>query len=135
LINQFVKRETSVQLSLEKEQQQLTAFYSDLEQVAGRVDPTLKSHTAALLVQASKKLAALEKKMLRAEKRKFEAEQRKLHQLKEELFPHQNLQERTENLMRYYAAWGKDFIEQVYKHSLSLEQRFEILEVSSDEKA
>jgi len=37
------------------------------------------------------------------------------------------LQERMDNLMYYYAKWGKEFIQQVYQHSLSLEQEFVVI--------
>ncbi|MFZ1453760.1 MAG: bacillithiol biosynthesis BshC, partial [Ferruginibacter sp.] len=72
----------------------------------------------------------LEKKMLRAEKKKFEAQQRQLHKLRSQLFPHNNLQERIENFMPFYAKWGKDFIKIIYDNSLALEQEFVILEES-----
>ena len=65
--------------------------------------------------------------MLRAEKRKFEEQQRQIHAIKEKLFPKNGLQERIDNFMYYYAKWGKDFIHQVYQHSLTLENEFVIL--------
>jgi len=37
------------------------------------------------------------------------------------------LQERYENVSYYYALWGKDFIRELYKHSLALEQEFVVL--------
>ena len=65
--------------------------------------------------------------MLRAEKRKFTDQQRQIHTIKEDLFPKDGLQERIDNFMYYYAKWGKDFIQQLYQHSLALEQEFVIL--------
>ena len=129
LLNVLVKRDSEVQLSLEKERNELGGFYDRLFLTAGAVDPTLEKHTASLHAQAIKKIEALEKKMLRAEKKKFEAQQRQLHKLKTQLFPHGNLQERIENFMPFYAKWGSDFIKSVYDHSLALEQEFIILEV------
>ena len=78
-------------------------------------------------MQAAKKISVLEKKMLRAEKKKFEAQQRQLHKIKSQLFPNDNLQERMDNLLVYYAKWGKEFIEMIYKNSPGLEQQFIIL--------
>ena len=66
--------------------------------------------------------------MLRAEKKKFAAQQRQLQKIKTQLFPNNNLQERTDNLMPYYAKWGKDFIKMIYENSKGLEQEFGILE-------
>lgn len=128
LLNILVKRDSEVQLSLEKEKQALQAFYQKLRTTAGTVDPTLNAHTEALGKQAQRKLDALEKKMLRAEKKKFEAQQRQLDKLKTRLFPHDNLQERIENLMYFYAKWGRNFIKIAFDHSLALEQEFVTLE-------
>jgi uncharacterized protein YllA (UPF0747 family) len=127
-MNVLVKRDSEVQLSLEKEKQLVHAFYADLKKTAGAIDITLQPHTEALEKLAIRKIEALEKKMLRAEKKKFEAQQRQLHKLRSQLFPHNSLQERIENLMPFYAKWGKGFIKSIYNNSLSLEQEFVILE-------
>jgi bacillithiol biosynthesis cysteine-adding enzyme BshC len=128
LMNVLVKRDSEVQLSLEKEKQLVHAFYADLKKTAGAIDITLQPHTEALEKLAIRKIEALEKKMLRAEKKKFEAQQRQLHKLRSQLFPHNSLQERIENLMPFYAKWGKGFIKTIYENSLALEQEFVILE-------
>ena len=129
LMNVLVKRDSAVQLSLEKERQAIHAFYAQLKNTAGAVDITLQPHTEALEKLALKKLDALEKKMLRAEKKKFEARQRQLHKLKAQLFPHDNLQERIENFMPFYAKWGTGFIKALYSNSLALEQEFVVIEL------
>jgi bacillithiol synthase len=128
LINTLVKRESIVQLSLQKEQQALYDIYQKLKTISTAVDATLAKHTEALQVQALKKIAILEKKMLRAEKKKFEVQQRKLHKLKTALFPNNNLQERIENIIPFYAKWGDDFIKTIYENSLGLQQEFVVLE-------
>ncbi len=127
LIIQLVKRESSLQLSLDNEQMQLAAFYDNLKAIAGKIDITLQAHTKTLQIQALKKLAALENKMLRAEKKKFEAGQRQLKKIKAQLFPNNNLQERVDNLLPYYAKWGKGFIRMIYDHSKGLDQEFGVL--------
>ncbi|MEO6733501.1 MAG: bacillithiol biosynthesis cysteine-adding enzyme BshC [Ferruginibacter sp.] len=127
IINQLVKRDSQLQLSLTNEQLQLTVLYDQLKAIAGKVDITLEAHTVALQTQALKKLAALEKKILRAEKRKFEEEQVKLKKIKAALFPNNNLQERVDNMMLYYAKWGKEFIRMIYGHSKGLDQEFVVL--------
>ncbi len=128
LMNQLVKRESGLQLSLKNEMQTLEGFYTTLQHTATAIDSSLQKHTAALQTQALKKITALEKKMLKAEKKKFEAQQRQLQKLKIVLFPHNNLQERIENFIPFYAKWGDDFIKALYKNSLALEQQFIILE-------
>ncbi|MEP7110888.1 MAG: bacillithiol biosynthesis cysteine-adding enzyme BshC [Ferruginibacter sp.] len=127
LINQLVKRDSFHQLSLEKEQLQIAAVYEHLKIITGKIDITLQGHTSALQTEALKKIASLEKKMLRAEKKKFEAQQRQIHEIKMQLFPNNDLQERVDNMMIYYAKWGKEFIRMLYDHSKGLEQEFGIL--------
>ena len=127
LINQLVKRGSLLQLDLAQEQLQLTVFYEKLQSIAGAIDITLKGHVASLQLQAAKKMAELEKKMLRAEKKKFEAQQRQLHKIKTQLFPNNNLQERMDNLLLYYAKFGKQFLQVVYENSPGLAQQMVVL--------
>ncbi len=128
ILSQLVKRDSEVKLSLEKEKQVIHEFYVKLNATAGAVDITLQPHTEALEKLALRKIEALEKKMLRAEKKKFEAQQRQLHKLRSQLFPHNNLQERIENFMPFYAKWGKDFFKIILDNSFALEQQFMIIE-------
>ncbi len=129
LLNEMVKKESALQLDLEKEIAEMKALYSRLQKISGAVDKSLTNHTEALQTKALHKLDGLQKKMLRAEKQKFEAQQRQLNKLKTVLFPKNGLQERTENIIPFYAKWGKDFIAALYNHSLALEQEFAIIDV------
>jgi bacillithiol synthase len=128
LVNSLVKRESCLQLNVEKEQQALNEIYSKLKTISGAVDVTLARHTEALQTKALQKISGLQKKMLRAEKKKFEAQQRQLNKLKSALFPNNNLQERIENLIPFYAKWGDAFIKTLYENSLGLKQEFVVLE-------
>ena len=127
LVNEIVKRDSKVQLKLENEKQQLIDLYEKIKQLSGNVDITLTGHSDNLSNQAIKKINALEKKMLKAEKIKFEAQQRQLNKLKEQLFPHNGLQERIENIMPFYAKWGKKIIKLIYENSKGLVQEFGII--------
>ncbi|MGN6616474.1 MAG: bacillithiol biosynthesis cysteine-adding enzyme BshC [Ilyomonas sp.] len=127
LLNNVVKRETSKQLTLTKETEQAKTFYRYLKNIAGEIDTTLQQHIDALETKAVKKLVELEKKMLRAERKKFEAEERQIHKLKDHLFPNNSLQERTENVSSFYARFGKELLQILYKNSPVLEQEFTLL--------
>jgi len=129
LLDTFVKNQSGNQLSLAKEKEELREFYRKQQEVAGNVDKGLRQHIAALEAKALKKLDALEKKMVRAEKRKFAEEQKLVRELKQALFPNEDLQERVENFMPYYARWGQEFIRCIYENSLTLEQEFNVLSV------
>ena len=127
VMNAIVKKESSNQLGLEKQKQLLAELYNQLKSVAGNVDATLQPHTEALHKKALGKIEALEKKILKAEKKKFEAQHRQLRKLKQRLFPNNNLQERVENFMLYYAKEGKSFLQAIAENSLPLEQEFAII--------
>lgn len=127
IINELVKSESSLQLQLDEEKKQLIQLYQSIKVIAGKIDETLKPHTEALQTKAIKKIESLQKKMLSAEKKKFEYQQRQVEKLKMQLFFNNNLQERSSNILPFYANWGKDFIEAVYLNSKGLSQEFGII--------
>ena len=128
LVNRLVARETDKKLKLNGTLSETGQLYDTIKKQAIAIDATLEKHVEALKIQTLHRLQELEKKMLRAEKRKFADQQRQIHTIKEQLFPGNGLQERKENISYYYAKWGKEFIQQLYNHSLSLEQEFVIVQ-------
>jgi len=73
-------------------------------------------------VRAVHHLQELGKENVAAEKRKFTDQQRQIYSIQSKLFPGNGLQERYDNGLYYYAKWGKEFIAQLYQHSLSLDR-------------
>ena len=128
LLNKLVIRDSKNKTKFNGSLTEVEQLYELFKQQAGKVDVSLTKHVDALKTKAVHRLQELEKKMLRAEKRKFIDQQRQIHAVRSALFPGNGLQERYDNIMYYYAKWGKTFIEQLYKHSLALEQEFVILE-------
>lgn len=128
LLARLVTRESDKPLQLNGTYTDAEQMYAEIKKLAGAVDSTLEKHVEALKLKTIQRLQELEKKMLRAEKRRFSDQQRQIHTIKSRFFPMGSLQERVDNLLYYYALWGKDFINQVYKHSLGLEQEFVLLQ-------
>jgi len=126
-VNKLVVRETRNEIKLNGNFTEADKLYESLKKQAEAVDATLGKHVEALRTQSIYRLQELEKKMLRAERRKFTDQQRQIRTVKENLFPKNGLQERIDNFMYYYAKWGKDFMQQIYQHSLSLEQEFVVI--------
>ena len=124
LLNELVKRDSKVELSIEKEKEQLKKIYQEIRDAALKADNSLAKHTETLQAKALQKIETLEKKMLKAERKRFEAQQRQLHKMRSLLFPNNGLQERIDNLLIYYSKWGNEFIKMIYKHSKGLEQEF-----------
>jgi len=127
LINKIVEKNSANDTSLEKQIDQLKEFYQHIKLIASEVDNSLPQHVEALQTKALKRIIELEKKMLRAERKKFDAEQRQIQKLKSQLFPNNNLQERTENIAGFYAKYGKGLIKILLENSLALEQKFCLL--------
>lgn len=134
ITNDLVKRDSDLALDLEKQKEQFHEIYSAIKMLANSIDTTLLAHVEALETKQLKKLSALEKKMLRAEKRKFSDQKNQLDKLFSLLFPSGGLQERTENFMLFYSRWGKDFFKILYDASLTLEQKFCMIEALPGEK-
>lgn len=127
ILQSIVQQNSKLQLDLTTEKDELDQLYKKIQSVAGKIDPTLQQHADALHTIAGKKINELEKKMYRAEKKKFEAQQRQIEKIRTALYPSNTLQERIDNLLPWYAIYGKQFIELLYEHSLGLEQQFCIL--------
>ena len=128
LSDELVRRESKLILNLEGETKMLRSIYDTIKNVAASVDSTLQIHVEALALQALNRIVLLEKKMFKAEKKKFNSAQRQIIKIKDNLFPEAVLQERIENLLPFYAVFGKEFIELLYKNSKGLAQEFCILE-------
>ena len=127
LKNEYVKRESKNQLSLSDEKLALIKVYHTIRENAAKVSPTFSKHVWALQQKSNQKLDELEKKMLRSEKLKFEAGLRQISKIKDCLFPRDILQERVDNLLPYYALYGKDFLDALYTHSGAWQQQYCIL--------
>ena len=127
LLKAIVIKNSSHQLSLEKEKHTIASVYEKIKISVNEIDASLAKHVKSLEAKFLKTLDKLEVKLLRAEKRKFESQQRQIERMKSNLFPDNELQERIENFMPYYAKFGKDFIKLLYDNSLTFQQRFCIL--------
>jgi len=127
LMNKIVTGRAENKVRLNGELQKIEDLYNEVMTLASNVDLTLKEHVAALKTKAVHRLQELEKKMLRAEKRKHSTELNQLQKIKAVLFPHNSLQERTENISGFYARYGKNIIDILLKNSTAFNQEFCIL--------
>jgi bacillithiol synthase len=123
----LIKRDSSEQLELRKEIDELVAVYEQVKKISVKIDPSLGQHVAALQTASTKRLQNLEKKLLSAEKKKFATQLKQLQALKTKLFPNGNLQERVDNFMPYYAKYGKRFIDMLYEQSPDINKSFIVL--------
>lgn len=127
LSNEYVQQLAGKEINLSVEMIESKRFYQQLKSIAAEIDKTLIQHVHALETDQLKKLSTLEKKMLKAERQKQSTQLQRIWKLKASLFPGNNLQERVENFIPYYAQFGPDFIKSILAHSLSLEQEFGVV--------
>lgn len=128
ILNTIIEKEGK-KPQLNGELDQLFFVYEELKKTVSTVDTSLVKHIEALKVRSGNQLKEVEKKMLRTERKKHEAEKRQIAKLRQQLFPKNVLQERVENLSSFYARQGHDFINELYTHSLLLEQQFTVLRI------
>jgi bacillithiol synthase len=128
LMEDYVRSHSDRQLSLEQQLRELRVFYNTVKNISGEVDKTLEQHVEKLEVQALQKLEELEKKIVRAEKKNHEEVRRRIYEIREALFPGDNLQERVDNFIPWYAFYGKTYFDLLLSYSPALEQVFTLLE-------
>lgn len=123
----FIKKNSTAILSLQNEIAQLQEVYHQILEHAVKVDITLEKHVKALQHNAIEKIVSLEKKMTRAEKRKFATDIQRIEKIKNKIFPNQQLQERVENFSLFYAQYGPDLLQYLYKASRGFGQEMCIM--------
>jgi bacillithiol biosynthesis cysteine-adding enzyme BshC len=127
LEDEWVNRNAEMPVQIPDEIRTSNEFYNHLITKSKKIDKTLIAHVISLQKEAERGLLGLEKKLLRAEKRRHADRIRQLENLHEELFPDGGLQERTDNMLPYYARYGATLLSNLYAHSGTLEQEFRIL--------
>jgi bacillithiol biosynthesis cysteine-adding enzyme BshC len=128
LQNAIVARFSANTIDIAPQRAQMQQLYDALQTLAAQTDITLSDHVINLREKALKKIDALQKKILRKERQKFETENNRLHHLRQQLFPRNSLQERIDNFMPWYAAYGPAFIRALYNASYTLDEGFVIVE-------
>ena len=127
-MEEYVRTHSDHPLGLENELAELHGLYERVKVISGTIDKTLEQHVEKLEAQATQKLEELEKKILRAEKKNHEEVRRRIHEVREALFPLNNLQERIDNFIPWYASYGGAFLDLLLQHSLTWEQEFTVLQ-------
>ncbi len=127
IANNYFSKKYTTQLNLDDERLQLENIYQEIKEKAAAIDITLKKHVDGELARLKKRIAATEKRMLRALKKKNETEVQTLQNLKDSLFPGGNLQERTENVFRFIAEYGKGFFDDLLKAMEMFPRNFQVL--------
>jgi bacillithiol biosynthesis cysteine-adding enzyme BshC len=108
-IETILTRAGGDQGSLNEARQTVQNLEAQLRRQLSTIDPTLGDAAGATVQAMQRKLSRLEAKALRAEKRRHQTDIDRWQRLQGLLFPGRGLQERTENLLPYYAQYGPAF--------------------------
>lgn len=123
----WVRRHSGHTLTLGAEWISLKAILDGLKERSAKIDPTLAPSTEAVTVRLQHAMQNLERKLVRAEKRKHETHLVQIEQVKEQLFPGDSLQERSENFGLFYVKWGQTLIDELIRHFEPLDFKFTVL--------
>ncbi len=110
LINYYLKEHFSDNISLQSQKESVIPMLNSVLQQAIKIDVTLEKTVLAERQQILNSLEKLEAKMLKAEKQRSENTVNQLRLIKQKLFQHNQLQERSDNFMSFYIKHGKNFI-------------------------
>ncbi len=102
LFNHWTLKNTVHNLSLTGERDKVGKLFEEIKLRAASIDVTLAPLVAAEAKRANKGLEKIESRLLRAEKRKHADKLRQIEEVKEALFPHGGLQERSDNFLNFY---------------------------------
>lgn len=125
--NDWVKKHTQHNLSLKDEWRELQCIFEKMKLRAHKIDPTLSPSTSAVQARLKHAIDNLERKLVKAEKRNHETALRQIDAIKQEIFPKNSLQERSENFGLYYVKWGQVFIDELIRTFEPLEFKFTVL--------
>ncbi|MBC7745727.1 MAG: bacillithiol biosynthesis cysteine-adding enzyme BshC [Flavobacterium sp.] len=115
-------------LNLTKENQELEKIFEKIKLRASKIDITLSASAEAIKARLNSAITNMEKKMLKADKRNHTDSLAKIDKLKQQLYPQDGLQERTENFGHYYVMYGDEFIASLIHAFKPLEFKFTILQ-------
>lgn len=125
--NEYIAENSTGKWQTTTEHAAFGELMQQLREKAEGLDPTLGPAAGAALKKIGHQLDVLEKKMLRAEKRKHDTELKRIEKLKALLFPNNSLQERYENFIEYYPAFGHDFLDIIIKHTAPSRNEFMVI--------
>ena len=110
LINRRIRKISNIDIDFSPQKEHLVKQFETLYALAQQTDKSFLGAVKAQEVKQLKGLDHLEKRLLKAQKRKLSDQVNRLTQLKLEIFPNENLQERVANFSQFYLEYGKELI-------------------------
>ncbi|HEX6227246.1 MAG TPA: bacillithiol biosynthesis BshC, partial [Chryseolinea sp.] len=102
LFNHWVLKNSLRNLTVGAEREQVSQIFDQLRERASSLDKSLAPFVAAEGQRTLNSLEKIERNLVRAEKRLHADKFRQIENVKDALFPNENLQERTDNFLNFY---------------------------------
>lgn len=130
----LLKQDANV-VSCEAEKNNVLAEFDKLIERVSQTDKDLSTFIAAQRAQSENMFSKIAEKLTRAAKKREETQLSQIQKLKEKLFPNNGLQERTENFLPYFLAYGFELFDYIEKVIIDpLAQEFIIVSLPIDKK-
>lgn len=126
LFNSMVTEEVGDKVRLNGQVDEIMSCFEKIKAQAESIDPSLGPHISAQGAKTKNMLEQIEKKFIKAEKRNQSDRLSQIENLLDELFPNNNLQERTDNFLNFYLE-DDNFINQLVEAFDPFDYRFNIL--------
>jgi len=128
LSKQYVLDNTEEELSLNQELEALNSVFEQIMAKAKRVDPALEPGVLGQQKQMQKAVENLEQRLIRSEKKKNETSMQQIQKLKDNLFPNNGLQERSDNFLGFYSRYGNLFLDTLKENLDVLDKKMVVIE-------
>jgi bacillithiol biosynthesis cysteine-adding enzyme BshC len=125
--NNWVKKHSNHDLTLKDEWREIQSAFEKIKLRAHKIDTTLEPSAAAVQARLKHALDNLERKLVKAEKKNYHTRLEQIEHIKEDIFPKNSLQERTENFGLSYVKWGQLFIDELIRNFEPLDFKFTVL--------
>ncbi|HPF11643.1 MAG TPA: bacillithiol biosynthesis cysteine-adding enzyme BshC [Flavobacteriaceae bacterium] len=129
LASWYTQKLSEIAIDFSTQRNHLKQQFKELYTLAQKTDASFLGAVAAQEKKQLNGLDKLEKRLLKAQKRKLSSQLERLTELKEELFPHGNLQERVHNFSEWYLEFGPELFEKLKAALDPLKKEFMILEL------
>lgn len=126
-INKKVRDISNINIDFSKQKESLKQQFKDLYIIAKQTDKSFLGAVKAQEVKQLKGLDKLEKRLLKAQKKTLADQVSRMTSLQNELFPNNNLQERTTNFSEFYLEYGETLIPKLVETLKPLKGEFLVL--------
>ena len=127
LVNRKIRKISNIDIDFSPQKQHLVRQFEALYNIAEETDASFIGAVKAQEVKQLKGLEHLEKRLLKAQKKKLSDHVKRFVTIQNELFPQENLQERTTNFSEFYLEYGDRLLEDLFESLDPLDYRFTIL--------